>query len=573
MSFAGNLLLRTTGPRVVRRFDKLSRAPAQSQQRLLREILGTNADTEFGRRHGFAGITTFREFQERVPISSYEDLEPYINAAMLGQPNQLTKHEPVLFTTTSGTTGASKYIPMTRDGKRAKSRLMLLWFSALYRDHPGIVGGRILSVVSPEVESHTPSGVPCGADSGHAYRTMPGPVKSMYTAPYGVFAVEDYEAKYYTLLRLAAGQDISCIATVNPSTIVLLADRLARHTDAIIRDVRDGSLSPDVAVPETLRASLHLKPDPERARRLERAAASGGGVLRPGLAWPKLAAIGCWKGGTVGAYLVKFDTYFPQQPPIRDFGYYATELRGSVPLSDQGDAGVIAVGTNVLEFHPADEDRAPEGRELLPVERLEVGQRYFVYVTTASGLYRYDMNDIVEVAGHYRQTPLIRFIQKGKGVVSFTGEKLYETQVIAAVDQAFAALRGRYHFIAAVAELVDGTSPRLVFLTEFDDQVTEPDGSALVDQVDAALGDQNSEYQTKRKSMRYGAPVIRVVRPGEFDRYRRRMVETGQRADGQFKVLRLTSDTSFAAEFEAERDLVGGARPKPADESVPPPRG
>ena len=38
-------------------------------------------------------------------------------------------------------------------------------------------------------------------------------------------------------------------------------------------------------------------------------------------------------------------------------------------------------------------------------------------------------------------------------------------------------------------------------------------------------------------------------RSGEFDRYRRRMVETGQRADGQFKVLRLTSDVSFAAEF------------------------
>jgi GH3 auxin-responsive promoter len=167
------------------------------------------------------------------------------------------------------------------------------------------------------------------------------------------------------------------------------------------------------------------------------------------------------------------------------------------------------------------------------------------------------MNDIVEVAGLYGRTPLIRFIQKGKGVVSFTGEKLYETQVIAAVDQALASLRGRYHFIAAVAELVDGTSPRLVFLTEFDDPVAEHDGSALVDRLDAALGVQNDEYQTKRKSLRYGAPVIRVIRAGEFDRYRRRMVETGQRADGQFKVLRLTSDTSFAEEFAAERDLVG----------------
>jgi GH3 auxin-responsive promoter len=558
MSRVGRLLLWVKAPRSLRHFNALCRTPAQAQDRLLRQILETNADTEFGRHHGFGDVTSFQQFQERVPISAYEDLEPYINEEMQGRPNQLTKEPPVLFTTTSGTTGNRKYIPMTREGKRAKSHLTWLWFCGLYRDHPGIVGGRILSVVSPEVEGHAPSGVPCGAESGHAYRTMPGPVRSMYTAPYGVFAIEDYEAKYYTLLRLAAGQDISCIATVNPSTVVLLGDRLAQHTEPIIRDVRDGSLSSEFSVPQELRASLHLRPDPERARHLERAAAAGDGVLRPGLAWPKLAAVGCWKGGTVGAYLARFDTLFPQGPPVRDFGYYATELRGSVPLSDQGDAGVIAVGTNVLEFHPAGEDRAPEGRELLRVEQLQVGQRYFVYVTNASGLYRYDMNDIVEVAGHYGQTPLIRFIQKGKGVVSFTGEKLYEVQVIAAVEAALASLRGRYHFIAAVAELVDGTTPRLVFLIEFDDPVAEHDGSALVDRLDAALGDQNDEYQTKRKSLRYGAPVIRIVRSGEYDRYRRRMVETGQRADGQFKILRLTSDTSFAAEFAAERDLVGG---------------
>jgi hypothetical protein len=549
-------------PRSLRHFHALCRTPIQAQDRLLRQLLETNAATEFGRRHGFGGITTFEKFQARVPISTYEDLEPYITAEMQGQPNQLTKEPPVLFTTTSGTTGSRKYIPMTRQGKRAKAHLTWLWLCGLYRDHPDIVAGRILSVVSPEVESHAPSGVPCGAESGHAYRTMPGPVKSMYTAPYGVFAIEDYEAKYYTLLRLAAGQNISLIATVNPSTIVLLGDRLARHTESIIRDVRDGSLSPDVGVPQGLRDSLRLRPDPGRARHLERAAAAGDGVLRPGLAWPELAAVGCWKGGTVGAYLAKFDTLFPQGPPVRDFGYYATELRGSVPLSDQGDAGTIAVGTNVLEFHPAGEDRAPEGRELLRVEQLEVGQRYFVYVTNASGLYRYEMNDIVEVTGYDRQTPLIRFIQKGKGVVSFTGEKLYEVQVIAAVEEALVALRGRYHFIAAVAELVDATSPRLVFLIEFDGPIADHDGAALVDRLDVALGEENDEYQTKRKSLRYGPPIIRVVRPGEFDHYRRRMVETGQRADGQFKVLRLTSDTSFAAEFTAERDLVGSERTK-----------
>jgi hypothetical protein len=95
-----------------------------------------------------------------------------------------------------------------------------------------------------------------------------------------------------------------------------------------------------------------------------------------------------------------------------------------------------------------------------------------------------------------------------------------------------------------------------VFLTEFEDPISDEEGAALVDQLDAAVGDQNTEYHAKRKSGRYDPPIIRVVRSGEFDRYRRRMVEGG-RSDGQFKVLRLTSDTSFASEFDAERDLVG----------------
>ena len=211
-------------------------------------------------------------------------------------------------------------------------------------------------------------------------------------------------------------------------------------------------------------------------------------------------------------------------------------------MTDEGDAGVAAVGTNVLEFHPADDDRVPEGREpALASSNWRSGRRYFVYVTTGSGLYRYDMNDIVEVVGLHDRTPLIRFIQKGKGVVSFTGEKLYEMQVIAAVDEALAAHRGRYHFIAAVAELVGRSTPRLVFLIEFDEDDRRHDGRHGGQAGRGALASQNSEYETKRKSLRYGPPVIRVVKLGEFDRYRRRMVESGQRADGQFKVLRLTS--------------------------------
>jgi hypothetical protein len=386
---------------------------------------------------------------------------------------------------------------------------------------------------------------------------MPRTIRSLHAAPYDVFTIGDYEAKYYTLVRLAAGEDVTGIVTPNPSTILVLADRLGRHTESIVRDVHDGTIA--AAVPPLVHAQLRLRPDPPRARQLEAIAAAGGGTLLPGMVWSRLAAIGCWKGGTVGSYLAKFDTYFPQRPPVRDLGYLATELHGSIPLSDTGDAGALSVLTNVLEFRPADDPPSADGRDLLRLDQLEIGQRYFIFVTNAAGLYRYDMNDIVEVVGFYARTPLVRFVQKGKGVVSFTGEKLYESQVLAAVDEALAARHGRHHFIAAVAVIKPGTAtPALTFLVEFDDPVDDEDGAKLATELDAALGRHNREYESKRASGRYGRPVLRLVRPGAFDGYRRRMVEGG-RADGQFKILRLTADESFADEFDFDREIVAGA--------------
>jgi hypothetical protein len=55
--------------------------------------------------------------------------------------------------------------------------------------------------------------------------------------------------------------------------------------------------------------------------------------------------------------------------------------------------------------------------------------------------------------------------------------------------------------------------------------------------------------------MRLDPPVLRIIKSGEFDRYRKRAVENGK-SDGQFKILRLTTDASFAREFEAEREVT-----------------
>lgn len=555
MSLIAKLIMSLTGPLTVSEFEEQCRHPREAQEALLRHILEKNKDTAFGKLHHFSRIKTLRGFKKYVPLSTYEDLRPYIDAELRGLPAQLTAEKPLLFAMTSGTTGDSKYIPITPESRKAKAELMKVWLSAFYLDHPEIFSEHVLSIVSPEVETHAPSGIPCGSESGHAYRNIPLPLQATYALPYEVFEIEDYESRYYTILRIAAAQQISLIVTANPSTLLVLCERLAKHTRSIIRDIRQGGLADFVKIPAILREKIsgYLLPDPTRADELQQAAAKNGQELLPRAIWPKLAAIACWQGGTVGQYLPKLEPYFPENIPIRDLGYLASEQRGSVPLFDDTDIGVLAIATNIYEFFPADRERKPRRMELLEVDEVELDKRYYVYVTTLGGLYRYDMNDIVEVVAYYEQTPMIRFVQKGEGVVSFTGEKLSEEQVLAAVERAFQSLEGKYQFISAVGEM-KGDKPHYAFLVEFDQNPKPAQLKNMVKALDDSLSEQNLEYAAKRKSLRIDPPTLRLVPRGEYDQYRKRVIADGGQ-DGQFKILRITDDEEFAKEFKVIREI------------------
>jgi hypothetical protein len=149
-------------------------------------------------------------------------------------------------------------------------------------------------------------------------------------------------------------------------------------------------------------------------------------------------------------------------------------------------------------------------------------------------------------------------------MVSFTGEKLSEAQVVTAVEEVFQAMKGKYEFISAVGEM-NGGSPHYKFLVEFNKVPGLSQLRESVKALDDSLCRQNSEYASKRKSVRLDAPVLQIVRRGEFDKYRKRKVSNGS-PDGQFKLLRLTDDANFAKEFAVMREVnlkANGKRAKP----------
>ncbi len=77
-----------------RRFKRALSAPEPVQRAALEAMLRANADTAYGRQHGFATIKTAEEYAERVPVVTYDDLEPWLVRARAGEAGVLTA-EPI----------------------------------------------------------------------------------------------------------------------------------------------------------------------------------------------------------------------------------------------------------------------------------------------------------------------------------------------------------------------------------------------------------------------------------------------------------------------------------------------
>ncbi len=571
MAAFSSFLIGVAGRRAAARFEAATRDPVSAQQQKLLEIVARNRDTEYGRSHDFARISDLRTYRRYVPVATYEDLRGYIERMAEGERNVLTAETPVMFAMTSGTTGKSKLIPVTPTCRgRDHADQMRVWLHHARLAHPGLLDGKVVSLVSPAIAGRTAAGIPYGSTSGVMYRDMNPLVRRAYAIPYLVSEIEDYDAVYYTVMRLALGCDVALLATANPSSIQKLVETADGCAEELIRDVRDGTLARGLQIDPKIRAHVErrLRRDPARAKALEAARTRRAGRLLPADYWPQLRLIACWKGGTVGGAVERFPEWFDPDGraavPVRDWGYLSSVARGSIPLSDEGDGGVLTVRTNVFEFVLADELEKypddPEAWHFRDVDRLEVGQQYYVFFTTTGGLYRYDINDVVEVVGSYNRTPVIAFRRKGRGMSNLTGEKLSENQVIEAMNGAAKKLEVS---VGAFRAEADVEQMRYVFKVEPENPIPDDKQAALLEHIDQTLCDANVEYKSKRASGRLHAPLLQVMKPGWHEAERKQAAAEGKPVF-QAKEVHLDARKEFEAEPENVASEVKLEEPSPA---------
>ncbi|MCK5194548.1 MAG: GH3 auxin-responsive promoter family protein, partial [Desulfobulbaceae bacterium] len=96
------------------RFHRTLANVENEQTRILKKYLKVNQKTDYGRRYNFASISSIDTFQKSVPLTTYEDYVPQIEAIGQGRPRVLTDDPVLMFEITSGSTSASKMIPYTQ---------------------------------------------------------------------------------------------------------------------------------------------------------------------------------------------------------------------------------------------------------------------------------------------------------------------------------------------------------------------------------------------------------------------------------------------------------------------------
>src|SRR5262245_13337795 len=237
------------------RFMSQYERPREAQAALLAEILKRNADTEFGREHGFGTIRTPADYQRQVPIRLWADIAPYVERMVEGQSGVLTAEQPYFYHRTTGTSGKPKMIPVTRRCETLSTLTLRQWVLKALQDNPQMLKGRAMAVLSTAIDGYTAQRQAYGTVSGSIYFRVPPALRKAYAHPYDVCAIESIACRRYALMRYVLDKECSFAFTGNPMGLVAAFDFAEKNSEILIRDIHDGTLAPEFPLPDALYAA------------------------------------------------------------------------------------------------------------------------------------------------------------------------------------------------------------------------------------------------------------------------------------------------------------------------------
>lgn len=480
--------------RRIKQIEYFMRKPHEVQDTVFYRLLEAGVQTEWGKKFGYGDIHNYESFKRQVPISSYEDIYPYIERNMKGEQNLLWPTEIKWFAKSSGTTNArSKFIPVSRASleechfKGGKDLISL--YVSNYPETK-IFTCKNLSIGGSYQVSHLNTDMYYGDVSAVIMKNLPFWAEFMRAPGLEIALMDGWEDKIERMAQSTLNENIALISGVPTWTIVLLERILEITGKRTIKEV-----------------------------------------------WPQLET---FIHGAVafGPYQETFNQLVGSEMNYMEV-YNASE--GFFGMQDQKDLKEMLLMLDYgvfYEFIPM-EEWGRDHPNTLRLDEVELNKNYAMVISTNGGLWRYLIGDTVKFTSKYPYR--IKITGRTKHFINAFGEEVIIENADAAIMEASRVTSAKVaNFTAAPIYLGAGKKGGHEWVIEFDQNPNNFD--RFVDVLDDTLREINSDYDSKRqKDIALIRPIVHHAPKGTFYNWMKKRGKLG----GQNKVPRLANNREY----------------------------
>ena len=406
-------------------------APARFQAKLLGRILTANQRSAYGRAHGFDRLHSVAAYQARVPQVDDDTLAPWLAEIAAGRGQVLTQDKVLGLQASAGHSGTPRRLPVTASLLRQEGLALRTIMAEWLQHEPSLLDRPVYLEQPPRL-------IQAGQADGEDDTGAPPWVADGTTLARGL-------RRHLTdSMRIGGGQaeqpdDGAWLQETLPA--LLEAEQLGLMLVRSPQRLNDLLQRLEAALPQLLEA-LPIKRATGIMTRLERA-----GSLQARVLWPALRAIACWQDGSATAALPQLRRFCADVPllaaPIStQAGTLTLPLRQARPAP-------LAITSHFFEFIDLEARRQPP----LLAHALRPGGLYLPLLTTAAGLYRYQLNAAVRCSGHWQGIPLLNYVDRTRPVSRLNDEFLSPYSIQQALDEVAESLQVAPRFALCVPDL------------------------------------------------------------------------------------------------------------------------
>ncbi|KAL6521618.1 hypothetical protein OROGR_018187 [Orobanche gracilis] len=560
--------------------EEMTRNTDDVQEKVLSEILAQNADTEYLKRFNLihdGGATDRRRrdmFKSRVPVVSYDDIQPYIHRIANGDRSPILCSHPISeFLTSSGTSaGERKLMPTIGQEMDRRQLLYSLLMPVMNLYVPDLDKGKGLYFLFIKTETKTPGGLVARPvltsyyKSDH-FKTRPYDPYNVYTSPdEAILCCDSYQSMYSQMLcGLLMRKEVLRVGAVFASGLLRAIRFLEINWRQLAQDISTGLLNPRITDPAIKqRLAKILEPNPKLAEFITRECHGENWEKIIPRIWPNTKYLDVIVTGAMAQYIPLLDFYSGGLPKACTMYassecYFGLNLKPMVQPNEV--SYTIMPNMGYFEFIPhgdlenpvqSNQDSPPR---LVDLADVKVGKEYELVITTYSGLCRYRVGDILRVTGFHNSAPQFKFVRRKNVLLSIDADKTDESELQKAVENA--------------SELFAGSGTSVVEYTSFADAKTIPGHYVIYWELFVKDGKEgpnddvlekcclvmeesmNSVYRQCRVADNSVGPLeIRVVRKGTFEELMDYSISRGASIN-QYKAPRCVSYTPIVELLDA----------------------